>query len=70
MIQKSKDIEVLLTAIDILPEDTAHVLRLHYLEKRSLKEISGMIGKSISTVRNHQGRGLFLLHRHFIKKPR
>jgi RNA polymerase sigma factor (sigma-70 family) len=68
MTTQDQEMELLLTAIDILPEDTARVLRLHYGAQLPLKEICMVMGKSISIVRNHQKRGIFLLKKHFNRK--
>jgi DNA-directed RNA polymerase specialized sigma24 family protein len=67
MINEVEDIEKLMGAVDILPADTARVLRLHYMGKLSLKEICFIMGKSISIIHNHRKRGLFLLRKHFEK---
>jgi len=48
-----------------LKPDSARVLKWHYIEGYSLHEIATLIGKSISTVRNHHNRGIFLLHQYF-----
>jgi DNA-directed RNA polymerase specialized sigma24 family protein len=48
-------------ALTMLKPETATVLRLHYAESKSLKEIGSLIGKSNSTVRNHHNRGIFLV---------
>lgn len=56
---------VLNEAINSLQADTARVIRLHYGEGRKLTEISTLVGKSISVVRNHQNRGICRLYRYF-----
>ncbi len=62
--QNEKEMFILLTSIEILPSETAKVLRLHYDSKLSLKEICMVMNKSISTVRNHHNRGIFLLKKY------
>ena len=45
---------------------TAHVLRLHYQQGHSLKDIASIIGKSMPIVRNHHNRGIFKLNQFFL----
>jgi DNA-directed RNA polymerase specialized sigma24 family protein len=51
----------LLKAMSLLKPEIATVLRLHYVENKPLKEVGVLIGKSMSTVRNHLNRGIFLI---------
>lgn len=46
-------------ALCMLPEITAEVIRMHYMEGKTLDEICSIIGRSISTVRNHINLGIF-----------
>jgi DNA-directed RNA polymerase specialized sigma24 family protein len=62
--QSENEIDFLLSSIEILPQDTVKVLRLYYHGKLSLKEICVVMNKSITTIRNHHKRGIFLLKRH------
>jgi DNA-directed RNA polymerase specialized sigma24 family protein len=48
-------------ALALLPPDMATVLRLHYVDQVSIKDIGAYIRKSISTVRHHLHRGIFLV---------
>ncbi len=54
----------LISVCSNLPKDTVRVLELHYLNQVPLKDICGIIGKSISTVRNHHDRGIFLIQKY------
>jgi RNA polymerase sigma factor (sigma-70 family) len=65
--QNDEKLTLLLSSIQILPPDTARVIQLYYYRKLSLKEICVIMDKSISTVRNHHNRGIFLLKKHLRK---
>lgn len=62
--QEGKLLEEALAAIDPV---SARVLRWHYMEGYSLQEITRMLNRSISTVRNHHNRGIFELQQHCTK---
>jgi len=51
----------LVQAMGLLRPEMATVLQLHYLEGKTFRQIAGIIGKSLSTVRNHLNRGIFLI---------
>jgi RNA polymerase sigma factor (sigma-70 family) len=51
-----------------LPNMTADIIRMHYLENKTLSEIAKLIGKSISTVRNHHDLGIFKIYQVFQSK--
>lgn len=53
-------------ALDSLHPADAKVLRWHYGEGRDFTEIASLLGRSLSTVRNHQARGLFRLQQYFV----
>jgi DNA-directed RNA polymerase specialized sigma24 family protein len=65
--QNDDDLNLLLSSINILPPDTAKVIRLYYHGKLPIKEICVVMNKSISTIRNHHNRGIFLLKKHVEK---
>lgn len=48
-----------------LPPETLQVLELYYLEQKTLKEIAVIMNKSMTVVRNHRNRGLFLLKAYY-----
>lgn len=52
-------------ALSSLSESISTVLRMYYSENRSVAEIANDIGKSISVVRNHRNKGIFLLEKEF-----
>lgn len=52
-------------ALNTLPADTAHVIRLHFQQGHSLNEIAHLIHRSISIVRNHHNRGIYKLSQYF-----
>lgn len=58
---------LLLKLTQKLPPDTLRVLELHYLQQKSLKEICAILNKSMTVVRNHRNRGLFLLKAYYEK---
>jgi DNA-directed RNA polymerase specialized sigma24 family protein len=58
---------VLADAIASLNLETAKVIRLYYIEGKSMQDISLIIKKSISIVRHHHSRGIFLIY-HIIDK--
>lgn len=43
---------------------SAQVLRWHYVDGYSLQEITRMLNRSISTVRNYHNRGIFELQQY------
>lgn len=51
-------------ALATMKPDTANVLRLHYHKGMTLKEIAAHIDRSMTVVRNHHNRGIYLLHRY------
>lgn len=57
-------------ALATMKPDTAHVLRLHYYQGLTLKEIGVQINRSMTVVRNHHNRGIYLLHRYLTKEGR
>lgn len=54
-------------AIESLKPETAEVIRLYYFEHKSMLDICLIIDKSISIVRNHYNRGMFLIY-HYIEE--
>lgn len=48
-----------------LPPDTIRVLELYYLQHKTLKEICIILGKSMTVIRNHRNRGLYLLKQYY-----
>ena len=44
---------------------TAQVLKLHYKDGHTFKEITSIINKSMAIVRNHHNRGIFKLNQYF-----
>lgn len=52
---------LLLKLTQKLPPDTLRVMELHYLQQKPLKEVCTILNKSMTVVRNHRNRGLFLL---------
>jgi len=54
-------------AVRHLPAQTYKVLMLHYGQQKSIKDIAVITGKSVSTVRNHHNRGIFLLRKYAAK---
>ncbi|HRQ51025.1 MAG TPA: sigma factor-like helix-turn-helix DNA-binding protein, partial [Agriterribacter sp.] len=57
--------EELEKALNMLKPDTRKVLCLHYQHHRSLQEITVLISRSITVVRNHHNRGIYKLYRYF-----
>lgn len=57
--------EILDQALRTLKPDTEKVLRLHYQQHHPLKDISAMVKLSITVIRNHHNRGIYLLYRYF-----
>jgi DNA-directed RNA polymerase specialized sigma24 family protein len=53
-------------ALDLLRPEMAAVLKLHYWEHKPFKDITSLISKSMSTVRHHHSRGIFLVF-HFLE---
>lgn len=51
-----------------LQRDTLRVLQLHYLMKYPLKDIAKIMNKSMTTVRNHNARGIVKLRKFFERK--
>ncbi len=60
-----KDLQAALSQID---PTSARVLKWHYIEGKSLKEITHLLNRSISIVRNHHNRGIFQLQQYLAKK--
>ena len=58
-------LEQALLAID---PTSAQVLTWHYIDGYSFKEITDLLHRSISIVRNHHNRGIFELQQYFLKK--
>ena len=54
-------------AISTLPASTEMVIRLRYEQGKSLDEICILLNKSISIIRNHHNRGLFLVQKFYTK---
>jgi DNA-directed RNA polymerase specialized sigma24 family protein len=52
-------------AIAALKPDTARVICLHYRQHYSLKEITTIMNRSITVIRNHHNRGIYKLYRYF-----
>lgn len=59
---------LLISLCQKLPPDTLRVLELHYLDQKSLKEICAILDKSMTVVRNHRNRGIFLLKEFYEKE--
>ncbi len=64
-INRENSSEKIEEALNSLPTDTTKVLRLHYQQLHTLKEIAPIIQRSISIVRNHHNRGIYLLGQYF-----
>ncbi len=60
--QSAEEIEKALLS---MPVPISTVLQYHYLMKYSFKEIVGVMQLSITTIRNHHNRGIYLLAKHF-----
>ncbi len=58
---------LLIKLTEKLPAETLRVLELHYLQQKSMKEICAILNKSMTVVRNHRNRGLFLLKSYYEK---
>lgn len=54
----------LLKLCEKLPAETLKVLELHYMQQKPLKEVCEIMGKSMTTIRNHRDRGLMLLRQY------
>lgn len=52
-------------AIASLPPDTQRVLRLHYGQNMPLQEITGILGRNITTIRTRQVMGIYKLWQYF-----
>lgn len=63
--QKTQTPEAIQKALKTLPGDTTKILNLHYGTKHTVKDIAYMLNRSVSYVRHHQNRGIFLLQKHF-----
>jgi DNA-directed RNA polymerase specialized sigma24 family protein len=48
-----------------LKPEAAKVLSLHYQQNHSFKDISEIMQKSITIIRNHHNRGIYKLYRYF-----
>lgn len=60
-IQKDNRIDQMRVAIDELPEKTAEIFRLYYLEKKNRHTVAGELGISVNTVKTVLSRGLKVL---------
>ncbi len=47
---------------------SAKVLSWHYAEGYSFQEITGLLQRSISTVRNYHNRGMFELQQYYLRQ--
>jgi DNA-directed RNA polymerase specialized sigma24 family protein len=56
-------------AMRTLKPDAQRVLDLHYNQQYSLQEITVLVNRSISVVRNHHNRGIYKLYRYFNPRP-
>ena len=63
-----KDGMTLSAALSAIDPTSARVLTWHYTEGYSLKEITTLLNRSISIVRNHHNRGIFQLQQYLIRK--
>jgi RNA polymerase sigma factor (sigma-70 family) len=61
-IRQTYNREILEKALQKLHPVDAMVLRWHYQEDRSLKEVALLLGRSISTARDYNNRGIFKLY--------
>lgn len=55
-------------ALSAIHPTSAKVLLWHYRDGHSFDAIRGLLGRSISIVRNHHNRGLFELQQYFHKQ--
>jgi DNA-directed RNA polymerase specialized sigma24 family protein len=65
MLQEKYSTTDMKKAFNTLKPDCAKVLRLHYDEHYPLSEITSIINRSITVVRNHHNRGIYKLYRYF-----
>lgn len=61
VMEKLQDKEVLLNAIENLPENYKSVLTLYYGEDMTFKEIGEVLGKPLNTVKSYHYRAIALL---------
>ena len=52
-------------ALGKLKPDAEKIINLHYRENLSLVQISAKMKLSITVIRNHHNRGIYLLYRYF-----
>jgi DNA-directed RNA polymerase specialized sigma24 family protein len=65
MLQREYSSAELEKAFNTLKPDCAKVLQLHYRDNYPLNEITSIINRSITVVRNHHNRGIYKLYRYF-----
>lgn len=63
-----KDDFILKDALRMIDPVSAKVLTWHYTEGYSFQEITGLLQRSISTVRNYHNRGMFELQQYYWAK--
>jgi DNA-directed RNA polymerase specialized sigma24 family protein len=52
-------------AFDTLKPDAQKILHLRYKESHTFQQISIIMKLSMTVIRNHHNRGIYLLYRHF-----
>lgn len=57
------------TALRALKPEMGEILDLHYRKGYSLLQISTMMGRSISQIRNYHNRGIYRIYRFFNPRP-
>lgn len=65
LIQTKYPVNEIEKALLKLKPDAAKVLTLYYRQDFSFKEITFIMKKSITVIRNHHNRGIYKLYRHF-----
>lgn len=55
-------------AIATLKPDAQKVIRWHYEHSLPLKDIAPILSRSLTIIRSHQYRGIYLLHKYFKQK--
>ncbi len=65
LIQTEYPVVELEKALQTLKPDALKVLTLHYHQNYSFNEITIIMQKSITVIRNHHNRGIYKLYRHF-----
>ena len=55
----------LLEALSAIDANSNKVLRCHYFENQSLKSVTSLLHRSISTVRNYHNRGVFDIQQYY-----